>query len=79
MLRPRCTAGRASPRASQAATVQLSVPILAALGGSLLLGEEGRVETVAADQKVVADRLVASGYEMRDPELEGALRHILGR
>ena len=26
-------------RASQAATVQLSVPILAALGGSLLLGE----------------------------------------
>ena len=34
---------------------------------------------MAADQKVVADRLVASGYEMRDPELEGALRHVLGR
>ncbi|MTJ67064.1 DUF1731 domain-containing protein, partial [Nocardia seriolae] len=48
-------------------------------GPRLLLGEEGRAETVAADQKVVADRLVASGYEMRDPELEGALRHVLGR
>ena len=48
-------------------------------GPRLLLGEEGRVETVAADQKVVADRLVSSGYEMRDPELEGALRHVLGR
>ena len=50
-----------------------------AVGPRLLLGEEGRSETVAADQKVVADRLLASGYEMRDPELEGALRHVLGR
>lgn len=48
-------------------------------GPRLLLGAEGAEETVRADQKAVADRLLASGYAMRDPELEGALRHVLGR
>ena len=41
----------------------------------LLLGAEGAAETVEADQKAVADRLLASGYAMRAPGLEDALRH----
>lgn len=48
-------------------------------GPQLLLGAEGAAETVGADQKVAAERLLESGYAMRDPELEGALRHVLGR
>ena len=46
---------------------------------SQLLGAEGAAETVEADQKAVADRLLASGYAMRAPGLEDALRHALGR
>ena len=30
-------------------------------------------------QRVVADRLLESGFEFQHPELEGALRHVLGR
>jgi uncharacterized protein (TIGR01777 family) len=30
-------------------------------------------------QRVVADRLLQSGFEFQHPELEGALRHVLGR
>ena len=30
-------------------------------------------------QRVVADRLLESGFEFRHPELERALRHVLGR
>ena len=48
-------------------------------GPRLLLGAEGAAETVEADQKAVADRLLASGYAMRAPGLEDALRHALGR
>ncbi|MDX2341174.1 TIGR01777 family oxidoreductase [Micrococcus sp. NPDC078436] len=56
-----------------------SVLPVPAFGPRLLLGAEGDAETVRADQKVEAGRLVDSGYAMRDDELEGALRHVLGR
>jgi NAD dependent epimerase/dehydratase family enzyme len=39
------------------------------MGESLLL----------ASQKVSAQKLQASGYEFLYPEIEGALRHLLGR
>ncbi|HEX9900176.1 MAG TPA: DUF1731 domain-containing protein [Candidatus Methylomirabilis sp.] len=32
-----------------------------------------------ASQRVIPTRLQASGYKFRYPELEGALRHLLGR
>ena len=32
-----------------------------------------------ASQRVVPSRLQASGYRFQYPELEGALRHLLGR
>ena len=48
-------------------------------GPRLLLGAEGAAETVEADQKAVAEKILATGYEMRAPALEGALRHVLGR
>lgn len=55
-----------------------ALPVPAA-GPRLLLGAEGDAETVRADQKVDGARLVASGYAVRDAEVEGALRHVLGR
>jgi uncharacterized protein len=30
-------------------------------------------------QRVLSDRLLGEGFEFRYPELEGALRHVLGR
>ncbi|MDY6055737.1 TIGR01777 family oxidoreductase [Micrococcus sp.] len=54
------------------------VPVPGA-GPRLLLGAEGAAQTVEADQKVVADRIVGTGYRFRQPDLEDALRHVLGR
>ncbi|MBF6353953.1 TIGR01777 family protein [Nocardia higoensis] len=48
-------------------------------GPALLLGAEGARELAAADQRVLPSRLVAAGHSFRHPELEGALRHMLGR
>jgi hypothetical protein len=45
----------------------------------MVLGEEGNRLLVEADQKARADRAVASGYRYRHPDLESALRHVLGR
>lgn len=36
-------------------------------------------ETLLASQRVLPSRLLASGYRFRDPELEPALRRLLGR
>ncbi|OGX48083.1 MAG: TIGR01777 family protein [Omnitrophica WOR_2 bacterium RIFCSPLOWO2_12_FULL_63_16] len=44
----------------------------------LLLGQMAE-ETLLASAKAVPARLLASGYAFRYPELEGALRHLLGR
>jgi uncharacterized protein len=49
-----------------------------AVGVSALFGEMGRA-TVLASQRVLPERLVASGFRFAYPELETALRHTLGR
>jgi len=50
-----------------------------AFGPALLLGREGAEEIVRASQNVVAGALESTGYEFRQPTLEAALRHLLGR
>ena len=45
---------------------------------SALYGEMGRA-TVLASQRVMPERLVASGFSFAYPELETAIRHTLGR
>ncbi|MFI5719052.1 TIGR01777 family oxidoreductase [Nocardia sp. NPDC051750] len=49
------------------------------LGPSVLLGRSGARELATASQRVVPDRLGRAGHEFRDPDLESALRHVLGR
>jgi uncharacterized protein len=56
--------------------LQLPVP---ALGPRLLLGQEGTAELAEADQRVSPARLLRDGHRFRHPELEPALRHLLGR
>jgi uncharacterized protein (TIGR01777 family) len=48
-------------------------------GPALLLGREGATEMAEASQRVVPARLGAAGHRFRWPELEPALRHVLGR
>jgi NAD dependent epimerase/dehydratase family enzyme len=43
----------------------------------LVLGEFAG--EILGGQRVVADRLTESGFEFQHPQLEGALRHVLGR
>jgi uncharacterized protein len=50
-----------------------------ALGPRILLGDEGAREIAQASQRVVPEKLVASGHRFRHPDLESALRHVLGR
>jgi len=56
--------------------LQLPVP---GLGPRLLLGAEGASELAGADQRVSPRRLLRGGHRFRHPELEPALRHLLGR
>jgi uncharacterized protein (TIGR01777 family) len=49
------------------------------LGPRLLLGAEGAREIAQASQYVRPERLIAAGHVFRQPELEGALRHLFGR
>jgi uncharacterized protein len=56
--------------------LQLPVP---GLGPRLLLGDEGASELAGADQRVSPRRLLRDGHRFRQPELEPALRHLLGR
>jgi uncharacterized protein len=44
----------------------------------LALGEMAE-ETLLASARVLPARLLQSGYEFRHPDLEGALRHVLGK
>lgn len=53
----------------------VSVP---AFGVKLLLGEMAG-ETILASQRLVPERLLATGYAFRWPDLEPALRHLLAR
>jgi len=49
------------------------------LGPRLVLGREGSVELAEADQRVVPSVLNRLGHRFRQPQLEQALRHQLGR
>jgi NAD dependent epimerase/dehydratase family enzyme len=49
------------------------------LGPRLLLSPEGASELALADQRVSPQRLLDRSYQFRHPELEPALRHLLGR
>ena len=44
-----------------------------------LLGEDGAREVALADQRVVPSVLLNAGHPFRHPDLDGALRHLLGR
>ncbi|HEY0934706.1 MAG TPA: TIGR01777 family oxidoreductase [Trebonia sp.] len=48
-------------------------------GPRLLLGAEGAKELAEASQRVRPGVLEAAGHQFRFPELEDALRHVLGR
>lgn len=48
-------------------------------GPQMLLGREGAAEVAEASQRVVPAKLTALGHQFRWPELEPALRHVLGR
>ncbi len=48
-------------------------------GPRLLLGEQGARELACANQKVVPARLNRAGHQFRHPDLDQALRHLLGR
>jgi uncharacterized protein len=50
-----------------------------AFGPRLLLGDEGASELAEASQHVCPQRLIEAGHQFRHPELEAALRHVLGR
>lgn len=47
-------------------------------GPRLLLGREGAEEVALASQRVLPAKLTSSGHRFRHPELEPALRHVLG-
>jgi uncharacterized protein len=49
------------------------------LGPRLLLGEQGARELACASQRVIPGRLSHSGHRFRQPDLDRALRHLLGR
>jgi uncharacterized protein len=50
-----------------------------AFGPRLLLGAEGASELAQASQYVRPHRLTEAGHQFRHPQLETALRHMLGR
>jgi uncharacterized protein (TIGR01777 family) len=49
------------------------------LGPRVLLGDQGARELACASQRVAPARLHDAGHRFRHPDLEQALRHLLGR
>ncbi|MGZ4510299.1 MAG: TIGR01777 family oxidoreductase [Mycobacterium sp.] len=49
------------------------------LGPRVLLGEQGAPELACASQRVLPHKLTAVGHRFRQPDLDQALRHVLGR
>ena len=49
------------------------------LGPRILLGEQGARELACASQRVLPERLRQAGHRFRHPDLDHALRHLLGR
>ncbi|HET9075385.1 MAG TPA: TIGR01777 family oxidoreductase [Acidimicrobiales bacterium] len=56
-----------------------SVVPVPGFGPAALLGREGARELALASQRVVPARLSGWGHQFRHPDLEPALRHLLGR
>jgi hypothetical protein len=54
----------------------MTVPGFAA---GIALGPEGRREVAEASQRVEPAVLLGASHQFRYPELEAALRHLLGR
>ena len=50
-----------------------------ALGPAFLLGREGASELALASQRVIPEKLEGAGHRFRHPDLEHALRHLLGK
>jgi uncharacterized protein (TIGR01777 family) len=48
------------------------------LGPKVLLGAQGARELACASQRVTPDKLSQSGHRFRQPDLDQALRHLLG-
>lgn len=48
-------------------------------GPKLILGSEGAATLTRASQRVTPGVALATGYEFRHPDLDSALRHVLGR
>ncbi|MGN6339058.1 TIGR01777 family oxidoreductase [Mycobacterium sp.] len=49
------------------------------LGPRLLLGDQGARELACASQRVAPAKLAAAAHRFRQPDLDQALRHLLGR
>jgi hypothetical protein len=49
------------------------------LGPRILLGAQGARELACASQRVLPDKLSQAGHRFRQPDLDQALRHLLGR
>jgi len=49
------------------------------LGPRLVLGAQGARELACASQRVIPQKLTAAGHRFRHPQLEQALRHLLGK
>ncbi len=49
------------------------------LGPRLLLGDQGARELACASQRVIPTKLQQAGHRFRHPDLDQALRHLLGR
>ena len=49
------------------------------LGPRVLLGAQGARELACASQRVAPHKLTAAGHRFRQPDLDQALRHLLGR
>ena len=49
------------------------------LGPRVLLGDQGARELACASQRVIPHKLTAAGHRFRQPDLDQALRHLLGR
>ena len=49
------------------------------LGPQLLLGNQGARELACASQRVIPAKLQQAGHRFRHPDLDEALRHLLGR
>jgi uncharacterized protein (TIGR01777 family) len=45
----------------------------------IVFGREAAAEAMLSSTRLVPARLIAAGFRFRFPELEGALRHVLGR